>query len=258
MEPARATPEPDGVAAPFEVALPRFEGPLDLLLFFIQRDELDVFDIPIARITDDFLAYTRALRAVDLDAAGEFVYFAALLISIKAKSLLPVPETDEAGEPVDPRRELVERLLDYVRFKEAAGHLAGFHAARAAHATRPADALADGAPAGPAPLAPGTPWTLVRALRRLLVVVPEPVQHAVRRVRVTVAEALGRLADALAAGGRVSFRAFTHAHDRSFVVAALLGVLEGTRAGALRLRPGLGADFLVERGEEPLALDPEA
>ena len=242
----------------FEVVLPRFEGPLDLLLFFIQRDELDVFDIPIARITDDFLAYTRALRAVDLDAAGEFVYFAALLIAIKAKSLLPVPETDDAGEPVDPRRELVERLLDYVRFKEAAGHLAGLHGARAAHATRPADALDGAADAAPGPLATGTPWALAKALRRLLVVAAEPAQHAVRRVRVTVAEALGRLVEALGRAPRVSFRAFTAPHDRGFVVAALLGVLEGTRAGALRLRPGLGADFLVERGEAPLVFDPDA
>src|SRR5690625_568104 len=107
----------------YRVHIEDFEGPLDLLLFFIRRDELDIFNIPIARSADEYLSYVRVLEQVDLDAVGEFLYMAAMLINIKARMLLPTPELDEEGEPIDPRRELVERLLEYVRFKEASQRL---------------------------------------------------------------------------------------------------------------------------------------
>ena len=107
----------------YRVQLDQFEGPLDLLLFFIRRDELDIYDIPVAQITDEYLAYVRLMEQVDLDGAADFIYMAALLISIKARMLLPRQELDEEGEPIDPRKELVERLLEYIRYKEAATHL---------------------------------------------------------------------------------------------------------------------------------------
>ena len=231
----------------YAVTLPRFEGPLDLLLFFVQRDEIDIFDIPIARVTDEFLAYVRALSEVDLDGAAEFIYFAALLISIKARALLPAPPTDEATEPEDPRRELAERLLEYVRFKEAARRLATLADARALHRTRPGVAEAVAIPETAAPL---TLADLVHGLRRVLVVPPEPVRHEVRPVRVTVAQALRQLFDQLVRQARVTFGGFVQGRTRPFVVAAFLGVLEGVRRGRLRLRPGAGEDFFVERGED--------
>ena len=233
----------------YEVSLPHFEGPLDLLLFFVQRDELDIHDIPIARVADDFLAYTRAMQTVDLDGAGEFIFFAALLISIKARTLLPVQDTDDAGDPVDPRRELVERLLEYVRFKEAAAGLAALEAARALHATRtpePAEPL----PASDAVVG-GTVLDLVRALRRILTQPVAAAQHAVRRVRVTVEETLEALWQAFAGGARVTFAGFTRARSRAFVIAALLGVLESVRGGTLRLRVAAGDDFFVEPAPSP-------
>ena len=107
----------------YRVQLDQFEGPLDLLLFFIHRDELDIYDIPVAQITDEYLEYVRLLEQVDLDGAADFIYMAALLISTKARMLLPRQELDEEGEPIDPRKELVERLLEYIRYKEAATHL---------------------------------------------------------------------------------------------------------------------------------------
>ncbi len=94
----------------YRVKLSQFEGPLDLLLFFIRRDELDIYDIPIATITDEFLAYVKILTEVDLDVAGDFVYFAALLVNIKTRMLLPSKQVDEEGEIVDPRTELVEQF----------------------------------------------------------------------------------------------------------------------------------------------------
>jgi segregation and condensation protein A len=101
----------------FEIKLPLFEGPFDLLLFFIERDELDIHDIPIFKITGDFLAYLKQLEAVNMDLASEFILVAATLMRIKAKMLLPRHEVDEQGNEIDPRDELVRHLLEYKKYK---------------------------------------------------------------------------------------------------------------------------------------------
>lgn len=101
----------------YTIKLPHFEGPFDLLLFFIERDELDIYNIPIASITDDFLSYIRKMDSLNIDLASEFIVVAASLMRIKAKLLLPRREIDEAGNEIDPREELVQRLLEYKRYK---------------------------------------------------------------------------------------------------------------------------------------------
>ena len=106
------------VAENFEIKLPKFEGPFDLLLFFIERDELDIHDIPIAKIADDFLNYIHHLNTLNMEVASEFIYVAATLMRIKAKMLLPRQELDEEGNEIDHRRDLVQKLLEYKRFKE--------------------------------------------------------------------------------------------------------------------------------------------
>ncbi len=106
----------------YRVKLEKFEGPLDLLLFLIKRDEIDIYDIPIAHVTEQFLAHVRILQMLDLDVAGEFLVMAATLMRIKAKMLLPRPEEEEEEEG-DPREELVQRLLEYRRFKQVADKL---------------------------------------------------------------------------------------------------------------------------------------
>jgi len=108
----------------FEIKLPLFAGPFDLLLFFIERDELDIYDIPIARIAADFQEYLSQLEAMDMDIASEFIVVAAQLIRIKAKMLLPRADLDEQGAEIDPRKELVQHLLEYRKFKEASALLA--------------------------------------------------------------------------------------------------------------------------------------
>ena len=108
----------------FEIHLPLFDGPFDLLLFFIERDELDIYDIPIFKITTDFQHYLRHLEELDLDVASEFIVVAAQLIRIKAKMLIPRAEINDKGEEIDPRQELVEHLLEYKRFKEISKQLA--------------------------------------------------------------------------------------------------------------------------------------
>lgn len=106
----------------YRIRLTDFEGPLDLLLFFIKRDELDIYDIPIAKITKDFLEYLQYLQDLDLDIAGEFIVTAAELMQIKVQMLLPRP-AGEGDEELDPRAELVRRLLEYKRYKETAARL---------------------------------------------------------------------------------------------------------------------------------------
>lgn len=101
----------------YQVKLEQFEGPFDLLLFFIERDELDIYDIPIAKITDDYLAYIRELERLNIDVASEFILVAATLMRIKAKMLLPRKPVDDEGNEIDPREELVERLLEYKKYK---------------------------------------------------------------------------------------------------------------------------------------------
>lgn len=120
---AKKTDPEEASQSPFSVAISKvYDGPFDLLLDLIRRQNLDIYDIPMARITAQFLEYTRHLQAVDVDAAGEFVYTASLLIHIKSRTLLP--RAPSAGQGMldveDPRRELVERLLEHERFKAAA------------------------------------------------------------------------------------------------------------------------------------------
>jgi segregation and condensation protein A len=114
----------------FEIKLPQFEGPFDLLLFFIERDELDIQNIPIHRITEDFLEYIKQMNELNMELASEFILVAATLMRIKAKMLLPRPEVDEQGNEIDPRKDLIERLVLYKQYKEACDELRGMEEIR--------------------------------------------------------------------------------------------------------------------------------
>ncbi len=118
---AKPKKDPDS-AFPFSVTVGKvYDGPLDLLLDLIRKQDIDIYDIPIAKITAQFLAYVEHLKETDVDVAGDFIYTAALLIHIKSRMLLPRSPAEAAeGEAEDPRRELVERLLEHERFKNAA------------------------------------------------------------------------------------------------------------------------------------------
>jgi segregation and condensation protein A len=107
----------------YEIKLPQFEGPFDLLLFFIERDELDIHNIPISTITNDFFEYISQAEAMNIELASEFILVASTLMRIKAKMLLPRLPKDEAGNDIDPRQDLVRQLLEYKQFKEAASDL---------------------------------------------------------------------------------------------------------------------------------------
>lgn len=115
----------------FEIKLPQFEGPFDLLLFFIERDELDIYDIPISKITADFLDYIHHLESMNIELASEFILVASSLMRIKSRLLLPRKELDEAGNELDPRKELVQKLLEYRKFKTVVEDLKTLEANRA-------------------------------------------------------------------------------------------------------------------------------
>lgn len=115
----------------YEIKLPQFEGPFDLLLFFIERDELDIYNIPISQITADFLDYIHQMKKLDIELASEFILVAATLMRIKAHVLLPRKEIDEEGNEIDPREELVQKLLEYKQFKGVIDELKLLEAERA-------------------------------------------------------------------------------------------------------------------------------
>src|SRR5215471_3114078 len=106
------------MASSYQIKLPQFEGPFDLLLFFIERDELDIYNIPITQITKEFLNYIHEQEKLNIELSSEFILFISTLMRIKAKMLLPRKEVDAAGNEVDPRQELVNKILEYKRFKE--------------------------------------------------------------------------------------------------------------------------------------------
>jgi len=108
----------------YQIHLSQFEGPFDLLLFFIERDELDIYNIPIHKLIKDFLDYIHSEETLNIELSSEFILFVSTLMRIKAKMLLPRKELDDQGNEIDPRQELVNKVLEYKRFKEAAVRLA--------------------------------------------------------------------------------------------------------------------------------------
>ena len=114
----------------YQIKLPHFEGPFDLLLFFIERDELDIYNIPITRIINDFLDYIHQTEELNIELSSEFILFISTLMRIKAKMLLPRKELDAQGNEIDPRQELVNKIMEYKRFKEASAQMAEMEAMR--------------------------------------------------------------------------------------------------------------------------------
>lgn len=198
-EPRRARKtEPDEASqSPFSVAIGQvYSGPFDLLLDLIRRQNIDIYDIPMARITAQFLEYTRHLQATDVDAAGDFVYTASLLIHIKSRMLLPREPTEPQGslDVEDPRRELVERLLEHERFKAAAQMLQQKQQIEAATWTQPGlkrflNDDGDLSPEGEREIAADT-TDLIRIFREVMDRLRERPVHRIDEDSVTVAQML--------------------------------------------------------------------
>ncbi len=176
----------------YRVRLPIFEGPLDLLIFFIKRDEIDIYDIPIAKITQDFLDYLNLMTALDLILAGDFMVIAATLMRIKARMLLPPTPGEEEEDIEDPRRELVEMLIEYRRFKEAAGELRDLEEDRIKMFPR-IQSMEEvyGGPTVEDSLTDVTLYDLLETVKRILSDMPEDLTHNVATISNTIEEQMG-------------------------------------------------------------------
>src|SRR5450432_2109311 len=117
-------------SASYQIRLSQFEGPFDLLLFFIERDELDIYNIPIHKLISEFLEFIHKEETLNIELSSEFILFVSTLMRIKAKMLLPRKELDELGNEIDPRQELIDKLLEYKRYKEASARMAEMEAIR--------------------------------------------------------------------------------------------------------------------------------
>ncbi len=237
--PERAAPLPaapeggGGAGSAVTVKLERFEGPLDLLLHLIKRDEVDIYDIPIAHITQQYLAYLDLMRSLDLEVAGEFLVMAATLMRIKARMLLPLPAPEEE-EAEDPREELVQRLLEYRQFKEAAGALQEREADRRLRFER---GLVPGEDeGGPLPLAPATLFDLLDALNRVLARLPERSVYEVQGESFTLEDQMALIQRRLAEEHPLRFsRLLESCRVRMEAVVTFMALLELIRLGEVAI-----------------------
>lgn len=215
------------------IKLARFEGPLDLLLHLIKRDEIDIYDIPIAHITQQYLGYLELMRILDLEVAGDFLVMAATLMRVKAKMLLPLPGVgDEDDDEGDPREELVQRLIEYRQFKEAAGTLKEREAERRLLHERgmvPGDDEM-----GPLPLAPATLFELIDALNRVMSRLPESAVYEVQGDVYDVEEKLQWIASLAAEQGTLTFEALlVNCRVRLEMVVIFIALLELIKLGRI-------------------------
>lgn len=235
----------------YKVQLKNFEGPLDLLLFFIKRDELNIYDIPIYHITREFLDYIRLMEELDLEVASEFIYMASMLMSVKARMMLPQePSDDDEIDEHDPRYELVQKLLEYKRYKEMAEKLTvidentrqkyfrGFYDADEVDKQASGEALKD-----------VTLFDLMSAFRKVLSdLKTQNTYHRIEKVETTVEEQTEFIHRILRERGRTSFREICmEAGNRIVIVVAFLAVLEMLKEQQINLFIGDSpTDFYID------------
>ncbi len=235
------TPPAAGAVAGYTVELPQFEGPLDLLLHLIQRHELDIFDIPVAFVTERYLAYISVMQTLNLDVAAEYLLMAATLAHIKSRMLLPTPPPDDpeaddlAGtDGADPREALVKRLLEYQKFRDAAENLAARDLAGRDVFAR-GGTVDSGAPEASA-LADLPLFAMLEAFERVLRRGKLKVSHEVTTERVSIAERITEIVDALRGPRTARFDAlFDGDQSVADLVVTFLAVLEMTRLRMTRL-----------------------
>ena len=237
------------------IRLTNFEGPLDLLLHLIKTNEVNIYDIPIALITDQYLQTIRLLDELDLDVAGEFLVMAATLIHIKSRMLLPRPETsaEVAGDEEDPRDALVRRLLEHQRFKAAAGLLHEREQVRAAQWQRPDERVAAIAGDEYEPELEVDLFTLMSAFRSVV----ERAKHRPRvlmppeqmPVEVRIEQLLTRLSETVACGFE---ELFADVDDRPGLIVTFLALLEMIRLKLVRVfQSGPFGPIRVYKRERP-------
>jgi segregation and condensation protein A len=220
----------------YRVQLEIFEGPFDLLLYLIKKEELDIYDIPITRITEQYLEYLNLMELLDLDVAGEFLVIAATLMQIKSRMLLP-PDAEEAVEETDPRADLVRRLLEYKAFKEAAEGLKGFEGKRSGIFTRTgAEPEMEGSDS---PFLEVSLFDLIAAFSKVLKGIPKDTIHEVQKDEFTVAEKVHEIFHRLVREPKIYFSSlFKSAKNKFEVITTFLAILELIRLKEVKIHQG--------------------
>lgn len=234
------------------VKLDVFEGPLDLLLHLIRENKVEITDIPISSITEQYLGYLELMKSLNLDVAGEFLVMAATLLHIKSRLLLPVDEEEEGEEGEDPRAELVRQLQEYQVYKEAGETLKELEERRRLTFTRSS--------VGPEePKRTDFPlevslFEMLAALRKLVERIPDDEPFEIARERLSVADRIGEVLETLrGAAGELPFEAlFVESSSRSDVIVTFLALLEIVRMRLARARqPVAGGQIMVAAIEGP-------
>ncbi len=247
----------------YQIKLPQFEGPFDLLLFFIERDELDIYNIPINNIIKDFLTFIHSQESLNIELSSEFILFISTLMRIKAKMLLPRKELDEQGNEIDPRQELIDKLLQYKRFKEASATLAEMEAIRMLMVRRgnlQRDLSRIGEEAGEGTeIQAITLFKLMKTFERLMLKIQQrqnkPV-HTVVKYNYTMEESRDYMFSLVRHEKIVSFeKIFETCNDRIHAIFLFLSMLELVQMKYMNIMIGEGMNnFIVEfnasRGEE--------
>ncbi|MBI4853252.1 MAG: segregation/condensation protein A [Acidobacteria bacterium] len=250
--------QPDTLAnAHYKIKLEVFEGPLDLLLYLIKKDEIDIYDIPIAYITEEYLKYVRAMQELDIDLAGEFLVMAATLIHIKSKMLLPISSTQasELEDVADPRQELVNRLLEHKKFKAAAETLWSRAEIEQAVFTRaPIDSDKDN------PEIAATIFDLVSMFKKILERRKEEIQVEIANDKLTLAQKIKEIKGLLSLKEQISVsELFNNAKSRTEIVIIFLAVLELTKESIIGLvQTETFGELIATRRDISKAYDPLA
>lgn len=242
----------------YQIKLPQFEGPFDLLLFFIERDELDIYNIPITRIIQDFLEFIHSKEEHNIELSSEFILFVSTLMRIKAKMLLPRKEVDAQGNEIDPRQELIDKILEYKRFKEAAAKMAEMEAIRMLMVKRgnlqkELSEIGEEASEG-TEIQNVTMFKLMKAFERVMQRVYEknnkPV-HTVVKYNYTMEESRENMLSMVMNQKTVSFeKVFEDCNDRIHAIFLFLSLLELVQQKYMSLMVGEGRNnFIVEWNE---------
>ena len=222
----------------YKIKLDKFEGPLDLLLFFIKRDELNIYDIPISRITGEFLEYVNLIKLMDLEVAGDFILMASTLMHIKVRMLLP-REVDERGEEIDPRADLIKALLEYKKYKEVAEDLTFFESSQRKISFRgdfSEDAM-ESPPEFEILLKNISVYDLAKAFKKAIEGIKPQVVHEVKKINISIEEQVQYILSRIAEKGEIHFLSLIHGmREKIRLVITFVALLELTKIGKIGIK----------------------
>lgn len=212
----------------YKIKLDQFEGPLDLLLFFIKRDELNIYDIPISRITKEFLEYVNLIKLMDLEVAGDFILMASTLMHIKVRMLLP-HEIDEQGEEIDPRADLIRALLEYKKYKEVAEDLTFFesHQRKLSYRGNYSEDAAQAPPEYDVLLKNISIYDLAKAFKKAIEGVKEVPVHEIKKINISIDEMINHILERLKQMSELHFLSLVHGmKEKIRIVLTFIAILE--------------------------------